>query len=188
VPQGAEEADGRDGVIHAVRSQIRDRADWIEVYADASWGPTGLTAPTYALEELEAAVETARSSGRSVAAHARSSEGVWRAVLAAVATMEHGDSLTPEDVALMVRRGVALCPTLAGAEVGFLRQGWRKGTEPLPAPLAAKQRSFRAALAAGVLVCNGSDVGPTRTATTRASSSCSWSTACLPCRRSRRRP
>jgi imidazolonepropionase-like amidohydrolase len=59
----------------------------------------------------------------------------------------------------MVERGVTLCPTLAGTEVGFVRQGWRKGSDPMPAAVALKHRSFRAALAAGVTICSGSDVG-----------------------------
>jgi imidazolonepropionase-like amidohydrolase len=159
VPQGAEEADGIDGVIRAVRSQIGHGADWIKVYADAGWGPSGESQATFSLAELQAAVEAARSAGRFVAAHARSSEGVRRAVLAGVSTIEHGDSLTPADLRLMVERGVALCPTLAGTEVGFVRQGWRKGIDPPPAAVALKHRSFRAALAAGVTICSGSDVG-----------------------------
>ena len=159
VPQGAEEADGIDGVIRAVRSQIGHGADWIKVYADAGWGPNGENEPTFSLEELQAATETARSAGRFVAAHARSSEGVRRAVLAGVTTVEHGDSLTPADLRLMVEHGVALCPTLSGTEVGFVRQGWRKGIDPPPAAVALKHRTFRAALAAGATICSGSDAG-----------------------------
>ena len=159
VPQGAEEADGIDGMIHAVRSQIGHGADWVKVYADHEWGPNGETEPTFSLDELKAAVETARSSGRYVSAHARGSEGIRRAVLAGVTTVEHGDAGTPEVFRLMASRGVALCPTLSGTEVGFIRGGWRKGIDPMPAEVALKHRTFREALAAGVTICNGSDVG-----------------------------
>lgn len=159
VPQGAEEADGIDGVIHAVRSQIGHGADWVKVYTDHEWGPNGETEPTFSLEELKAAVETARSSGRYVSAHARGSEGMRRAVLAGVTTVEHGDAGTPEVFRLMASRGVALCPTLSGTEVGFIRGGWRKGIDPVPTEVALKHRTFREALAAGVTICNGSDVG-----------------------------
>ncbi|HKO16517.1 MAG TPA: amidohydrolase family protein, partial [Gemmatimonadaceae bacterium] len=159
VPQGAEEADGVDGMIHAVRSQIKHGATWIKLYADHEWGPDGETEPTFSLDELRAAVETARSSGRYVSAHARASEGVRRAVLAGVATVEHADSVTPEVFRLMAAHGVALCPTLSGTEAGFVRDGWRKGIDPMPAAVALKHRTFRAALEAGVTICNGSDVG-----------------------------
>jgi imidazolonepropionase-like amidohydrolase len=159
VPQGAEEADGIDGITHAVRSQIKHGADWIKLYADHEWGPNGETEPTFTLEELKTAVEVARSSGRYVAAHARGNEGVRRAVLAGVTTIEHGDSVTPEVFKMMADRGVPLCPTLSGTEVGFIRNGWRKGIDPMPPEVALKHRTFKDALAAGVTICNGSDVG-----------------------------
>jgi len=60
---------------------------------------------------------------------------------------------------LMRERGIALCPTLVATEAGYVRNGWRKGVDSLPPELALKHRSFRAALAAGVPICNGSDVG-----------------------------
>ena len=159
VPQGAEEADGIDGITHAVRSQIKHGADWIKLYADHEWGPHGETEPTFTLEELKTAVEVARSSGRYVAAHARGNEGVRRAVLAGVTTIEHGDSVTPEVFKMMADRGIPLCPTLSGTEVGFIRNGWRKGIDAMPPEVALKHRTFKDALAAGVTICNGSDVG-----------------------------
>ena len=159
MPQGAQEADGVDGLTRAVRDQIKHGATWIKLYADAGWGPEGETEPTLTPGELAAAVAAATSSGRLVAAHARFPLGIERAVHAGVSTIEHGDSLTPEILALLKQRGVAICPTLTASEAGFIRNGWRKGVDPLPPELALKHRSFRAALAAGVMICNGSDVG-----------------------------
>ncbi|HEY7237489.1 MAG TPA: amidohydrolase family protein [Gemmatimonadaceae bacterium] len=159
VPQGAQEADGADGVTRAVRDQIKHGAQWIKLYADGGWGPDGETEPTFTTPELEAAVAAARSSGRLVTAHARFPLGIERAVRAGVTTIEHGDSLTPDVIALLLRNGVAICPTLTGSEAGFIRNGWRKGIDPMPPDVALKHRSFRAALAAGVPICNGSDVG-----------------------------
>jgi imidazolonepropionase-like amidohydrolase len=159
VPQGAEEADGVDGVTRAVRRQIAAGADWIKLYADGSVGPDNATEATFTLAELQAAIETAHGSGRLATAHARSSEGVRRAVLAGVTTIEHADSVSTEIFRLMAARGVALCPTLAGNEAGPLRNGWRKGIDPDPPGVALKHRTFQAARAAGVTICNGSDVG-----------------------------
>lgn len=159
VPQGAQEASGIDGVMLAVREQIMRGADWVKLYADAGWGPRGETRPTFTLDELRAAVSVAHDAGRDVAAHARNSEGVRRAVLAGVATVEHGDSVTSDVYRLMAEHGVALCPTLSGVEVGFLRGGWRKGIDPMPPEVALRHRTFQAARAAGVTICNGSDVG-----------------------------
>lgn len=159
VPQGAQEASGIDGIMQAVRDQIKHGADWVKLYADHEWGPHGETEPTFTEDELGAAVAVARSSGRLVASHARATEGVRRAVLAGVTTIEHGDSVTPEVFRLMAQHGVPLCPTLAGDEAGFIRDGWRKGIDPMPPEIALKHRTFAAARAAGVTICNGSDVG-----------------------------
>lgn len=159
VPQGAQEADGPDGLRRAVREQISAGADWVKLYADGSVGPNNETDATFSLDELKAAIETAHDEGRLVTAHARSSEGVRRAVLAGVSTIEHADLATTDVFQLMVAHHVALCPTLAGNEAGPLRNGWRKGIDPDPPGVAAKRKSFQAARAAGVTICNGSDVG-----------------------------
>jgi imidazolonepropionase-like amidohydrolase len=159
VPQGAEEADGIEGLTVAVRRQIGKGADWIKVYADYRWGPGGETRPTFSVEELIAIVETAKSSGRHVVAHASSAEGMRRAALAGVRTIEHGDGGTAEVFALMKSRGVAFCPTIAAGDAIEQYRGWRRGIDPEPARVTAKKASLRLAIAAGVTFCNGSDVG-----------------------------
>jgi imidazolonepropionase-like amidohydrolase len=159
VPQGAEEADGVDSLVRVVRDQIGHGADWIKVYADYRWGPGGEARPTFSLDELKLIVETARSSGRAVAAHATTAEGMRRAALAGVETIEHGDEGTPEVFALMAKHHVTLCPTLAAGDAISRYRGWKKGTEPEPERVKAKRKSFKAALDAGVTMVNGSDVG-----------------------------
>lgn len=159
VPQGAEEADGTDGLIKAVRTQIGRGADMIKVYADYRYGPNGETQPTFSLDELKLIVETARSSGRPTVAHASTAEGMRRATLAGVETIEHGDGGTPEVFRLMAKNGVALCPTLAAGDAIMQYRGWKKGTDPEPARIAEKRKSFKAALAAGVKICFGGDAG-----------------------------
>jgi imidazolonepropionase-like amidohydrolase len=105
-------------------------------------------------------VATARGAGRPVAAHAMTPEGMRRAVLAGVETIEHGDEGTPDVFRLMRQRGVALCPTLAAGEAyATYFDGWVKGRDTLTPALAAKRASFRAALDAGVTICFGGDVG-----------------------------
>jgi imidazolonepropionase-like amidohydrolase len=159
VPRGAEEADGVDGVTRVVRDQIGHGADWIKIYADYRWGPRGEARPTFTEAEWTAIVATARSSGRPVVAHAATAEGMRRAIVAGVETIEHGDGGTAETWALMKARGVALCPTLSATESTQRYRGWRKGIDPAPAAVEQKRAMFRSALAAGVTICNGSDVG-----------------------------
>jgi len=159
VPLGAEPADGEDDLIRVVRDQIGHGADWVKVYADYRWGPHGEARPTFSLQELSLVVETAASSGRRVAAHAATAAGMRRAVLAGVASIEHGDAGTPAVFRLMVQHHVALCPTLAASEAVSRYAGWRKGIDPAPQRVRHKHASFQAALEAGVTICNGSDVG-----------------------------
>ena len=158
VPQGAEEADGAS-LVRVVRDQIGHGADWIKVYADYRWGARGEAAPTFSIEELTTIVETARSSGRPVVAHASTAEGMRRAVMAGIETIEHGDAGTPEVFRLMKERNVALCPTLAAGDATSQYAGWKKGESPEPAGITRKRASFKAALDAGVTILSGSDVG-----------------------------
>jgi imidazolonepropionase-like amidohydrolase len=158
VPQGAEEADA-DNLVRVVRDQIGHGADWIKVYADYRWGPHGEAAPTFSLAELTSIVETARSSGRPVVAHSTTAEGMRRAVMAGVETIEHGDAGTSEVFKLMAEKNVALCPTLAAGDATAQYAGWKKGSAPEPPAISRKRASFKAALDAGVTILSGSDVG-----------------------------
>jgi len=153
VPQGAEEADGVDSLTRVVRDQIGRGADWIKMYADYRWGPLTGSRPTFSVDELKLAVETAKSAGVPVAVHANTAEGMRRAALAGVETIEHGGEGTPDVFKLMVDHHVALCPTItAGAGP------WPPANPESPAN-QRKRASFKAALDAGVTIINGSDVG-----------------------------
>jgi imidazolonepropionase-like amidohydrolase len=158
VPQGAEEADGVDSLTRVVRDQIGHGADWVKLYGDYSWGPGPGSHPTFSLDEMKLAVETARSAGVPVSVHANTAEGMRRAILAGAETVEHGGEGTPEIFKLMVERHVALCPTLAATEALARYAGWQPG-QPEPQSLLRKRASFRAALEAGVTILSGSDVG-----------------------------
>jgi imidazolonepropionase-like amidohydrolase len=159
VPQGAEEADGIEGVTRVARDQIGHGVDFIKIYADYRWGPGGEARPTFTFDEIARIVEVAKSSGRPVVAHAGTAEGMRRAVLGGVETVDHGDEGTPEVWKLMVEKQVAYCPTLAAPEATAQYAGWKKGVDPEPARLARKRETFKAALASGVKMCFGGDVG-----------------------------
>lgn len=159
VVQGAEEASGVEEVTRVARDQISKGADWIKVYADYRWGPRGESKPTFSVEELTAIVAVAHSSGREVVAHASTAEGMRRAIVAGVVDIEHGDGGTPEIWRMMKEKNVALGPTLAAGDAITSYRGWRRGVDPDPKGIAEKKLSFKAALDAGVTICNGSDVG-----------------------------
>jgi len=159
-PQGAQEASGVPEVIRAVREQAGRGADWIKVYADYRWGPGGSQQPTFTQEELTALVEAAHSSGRPVAAHATTAEGMRRAVLAGVDSIEHGFGGTAEVFKLMAAHRVAYLPTLTAQEAyGEYFEHYLPGkSAPTPGMQQAAE-AFRMALKAGVIIGCGSDVG-----------------------------
>jgi imidazolonepropionase-like amidohydrolase len=159
IPQGGQEASGLDQMAQVVRDQIKHGADWVKIYADYRWGPNGENEPTFTLDELKEAVDIANTSGRPVTVHATTAEGMRRAILAGVSSIEHGDNGTPEVFKMMADRGICLVPTLAAGDAILQYGGWHKGVDPDPPSIVNKKKSFRAALDAGVTICNGSDVG-----------------------------
>jgi len=158
LPKGAQVADGVSQVRRVVREQIAAGADWIKVYADYRRKAGGVSTPTFSQEELNAIVDEAKSAGLPVAAHAGTSEAIRRAVLAGVTTIEHGSDASSQVLALMRQHHVALCPTLAAAEAMAKYGGWKPG-ESAPPRLASARAMFKRALASGVTIACGSDVG-----------------------------
>lgn len=155
---GAEPTDG-DNLISVTRDQIGKGADFIKVYADYRWGPDNMAMPTFSIAELKLIVETAASSGRDVVAHAATEEGMRRATLAGVKTIEHGSDATPEVLKLMKENNVALCPTLAATHaVTQYFRGWN-GKDPEPYEILNKRRMMKAAIESGVTIVAGGDVG-----------------------------
>jgi imidazolonepropionase-like amidohydrolase len=159
IPQGAEEISGPDEMIKAARDQIAAGADVIKMYADYRYRPGEPSRPTMTEAELAAGVAVAHDAGRLAAAHATTAEGMRRAVLAGVDTIEHGYGGTAEIFRMMAERGTALCPTL-GASEAYARyfQHWN-GQEPAPESVQQNRRSFQMAMKAGVPICMGGDVG-----------------------------
>ncbi|HEY2804422.1 MAG TPA: amidohydrolase family protein [Gemmatimonadales bacterium] len=156
---GAEEAGGVDDLTRVIRDQIGKGADWIKIYGDYSWGSHRNAEPTFTQDEMNLIVQVASGSNRPVAVHATTAEAMRRATIAGVTTIEHGDQGTPEVFRLMAEKGVALCPTLAAGYSTAQYAGWRPGTDPEPRSVSNKRDTFRAALAAGVAICFGGDVG-----------------------------
>jgi imidazolonepropionase-like amidohydrolase len=159
IPQGAEEISGADEMTKAARDQIAAGADVIKMYADYHYLPGEPARPTMTEAELAAGVAVAHDAGRLAAAHATTAEGMRRAVLAGVDTIEHGYGGTPDIFKLMHDRGTGYCPTL-GASEAYARyfEGWN-GQEPAPASVEENRHAFQLAMKAGVKICMGGDVG-----------------------------
>ncbi|HSD31971.1 MAG TPA: amidohydrolase family protein [Gemmatimonadales bacterium] len=160
LPQGAQPVSGVPQVLEAVREQAARGADWIKVYADYGRGPGGATVPTFSQAELDALVAEAHSSGRRVAAHATTPEGMRRAILAGVNTIEHGFGGTDSVFHLMAERGVAWLPTLTAVEAyAEYFDGYVPGRSGPTADMRQAAEAFQIALKNGVTIGCGSDAG-----------------------------
>ena len=157
---------GPDEARKAVRQRYKDGADLIKL--TATGGVLSLAAsgqnPQFTNAELQAIVETARDYGMTVAVHAHGAEGMKRAVLAGVDSIEHGTYMTEEIMGLMKERGTFWVPTnMAGewvakkaAEPGYFPEVVR----PKAAAIGPAIRStFQQAYKAGVRIAFGTDSG-----------------------------
>jgi imidazolonepropionase-like amidohydrolase len=157
---------GADDARKAVRQRYKDGADLIKL--TATGGVLSLAAsgqnPQFTDEELRAVVATAKDYGMIVAVHAHGTEGIKRAVLAGVDSIEHGTYMTDEVIQLMREKGTYWVPTnMAGEWVA------EKSKEPgyfpeIVRPKAAAigpqmRQTFRQAYAAGVKIAFGTDSG-----------------------------
>jgi imidazolonepropionase-like amidohydrolase len=162
LPRGVETCDGADACRRAVRDQIAHGADWIKVYADRGYykRPDGAFAslPNFTVEELSAIVDQAhRTRGVKVAAHSITPSGHAIALAAGVDSIEHGDVLDDASIAAMAKRRVYWCPTLTVTD--YVAEP-RAKTNTIWRDLQQSVRdSFRKALAAGVPIALGTDVG-----------------------------
>lgn len=161
LPRGVEMCDGPADCRRAVRDQIAHGADWIKVYADRSYykRPDGTfrSLPNFTVEEMTAIVDQAHRTRVKVAAHSITPSGHAVALAGGVDSIEHGDVLDDETIKTMAAKRVFLCPTLTVADYVA---GPRSVTNPVWRDLQQAARdSFKKAVAAGVPVAMGTDVG-----------------------------
>ncbi|HZZ75234.1 MAG TPA: amidohydrolase family protein, partial [Puia sp.] len=159
-------ANGREECIKAVRERYKEGADLIKI--TASGGVLSLekdgSGPQFSEEEIRTIVETAKDYGMKVAAHAHGAEAIKRAILAGVASIEHGTFMNDEDIMLFKKYDVWYVPTIiAGKSVSdsAVKPGY------FPALIAQKataigpaiQATFSKAYKAGVKIAFGTDAG-----------------------------
>lgn len=158
-PQGAAEVANEEEMRAEVRSQISKGADIIKIYADYRKKAGGPSNPTFTVAELKAAVEIAALHDVPVVTHAGTKEGMLNSIAAGVKTIEHGDLGDAEIFRSMKEKGIALCPTLAATEATEEYRGWKKGSDPETSRIIQKKKMFQTALASGVIILMGGDVG-----------------------------
>jgi imidazolonepropionase-like amidohydrolase len=162
VPHGVEVVDGPDNGRKAVREQISFGADWIKVYSDRSYfvRPDGVLddIPTFTLDELHAIVDEAHREHHKVASHAAALNGVHNSVEAGVDSIEHGMYIADADLKTMVQKGIYYVPTLYVGE--YVAEGRAAtGARVWVDMIKIHEATFRRAIAAGVKIAFGTDVG-----------------------------
>jgi imidazolonepropionase-like amidohydrolase len=160
-----QEVAGPHKVRQAVEAQLAAGAGVIKVIASGGVLTPG-TSPDEAqmtIEELTAAVETARQAKRKVAAHAHGSSGMKNAITAGVHSIEHATLMDDDALALMKRHGVYMVPTLSAlATTAAGRPGCGIPASALDKAKAMTKRhqgSFRKAHTSGLLIAMGTDAG-----------------------------
>jgi imidazolonepropionase-like amidohydrolase len=158
LPKGVQEVDGVEGARKAVREQLSYGVDWIKVYSDRSYvlKPNGVLddIPTFTLDELKAIVDEAHRQRHKVASHAVALNGVHNSVVAGVDSIEHGDYIADEDLAMMKQKNIWYVPTIFVGE--YVAEG--RGGE-WPKMIAVHKQTFQRAMKAGVKIAFGTDVG-----------------------------
>jgi imidazolonepropionase-like amidohydrolase len=155
-----------DDARQAVRQRYKEGSDLVKITATGgvlSYARSG-DAPQFTVEEVRAIVETARDYGYKVAAHAHGKEGMRRAILGGVDTIEHGTYMDDEIFALMKKHGTWYVPTIhAGrfvAEKAKVDGYFPEVVRPKAARIGAQiQDTFARAYRAGVKIGFGTDMG-----------------------------
>jgi imidazolonepropionase-like amidohydrolase len=162
MPKGAQLIDGPVEARKAAREQLSHGADWIKVYmTHRSWVDRAgnlVSQPTLTVEELSAIVDEAHGWGKKVACHAYSGIGMQRALDGGCDSIEHGLELTDANIAQMLRQGTWLCPTIAPYNDNWAPENTAAGRRDRKRA-EVHEPSFKKALAAGVKIAFGTDMG-----------------------------
>ena len=159
VPEPSALADSRDAMVAEVRRQVKYGADWIKLYATGTLRHVDAESleplAQFSLEDVSAVVAEAKRWHRDVAAHAYGGEGAKNAIRGGVRSIEHGMLLDDEALGLMVEHGTYWCPTLSV----YIPTTPEDDTDVQRRIVASHKKVFQKAMAKGVRIVFGTDVG-----------------------------
>jgi len=163
----------KEGVINsvedaykAVRQRYKNGADCIKITATGgvlSVAKDG-QGPQFTVNEVQAVVNAAKDYGFITAAHAHGAEGMKRAVLGGIHSIEHGTKMTQEIMDLMIEKGTYYVPTISAGKF-VANKAKQPGYYPsIIVPKALEigpqiQKTFAKAYKAGVKIAFGTDAG-----------------------------
>jgi len=157
------QADGPWGIAAATRAELKCGADFIKIMSTGGVLTKGVSPLQTALhvDELAAAVVEAHNAGKRITSHAIGGQGVKNAIVAGLDSIEHGCFMDDEAIQLALDHDTIIVPTLIAvrriADNGDSLPAWMYDKVMLEAE--ASERSFRAAVAAGVTIACGTDAG-----------------------------
>jgi len=163
----------KEGVVNsvedakkAVRQRYKNGADLIKITATGGVLSVAKNSsnPQFTIEEIKAICETAKDYGFHVAAHAHGDEGIQRAILGGVKTIEHGTLMSKETMELMKKHDVYLVPTISAgkfvSEKAKIKNYYPEVIVPKALDIGPKiQDMFGRAYKAGVGIAFGTDAG-----------------------------
>ena len=162
IPANADLVNSTDDLIHTIREQIKEGADFIKVYEtgrDQFIQGRFSTPYQFTEAQLGAAVEEAVRVGKRVAVHVMGEPGALYAAEAGVMSLDHADQLSPKTMEIMRARGIPAVPTFTIFK--YFADRASPAEQPLMQKfLAYKIQEFKKQIAAGIAFAAGSDVGP----------------------------
>ena len=155
-----------EDALKAVRQRYKNGADCIKITATGgvlSVAKDG-QGPQFTQEEVDAIIKAAKEYGYVTAAHAHGAEGMKRAVLAGITTIEHGTKMNDEVMGLMVKHGTYLVPTISAGKYVEEKAKVPGFFPDVIVPKALEigplsQGTFEKAYKKGVKICFGTDAG-----------------------------
>ncbi len=146
-------ADGPDEIRKAVRTNLKQGADFIKILGTGAVFSKGAPpgAQQYTEEEMHVAVDEAARWGRQVAAHVHGTEGIKAAIRAGVHTIDHGSMMDEEAIELLRTHHAYFVPTLYTSEVGGTNTNAPESERERSRQMRGfKEQSFRLVLKSGL--------------------------------------
>jgi imidazolonepropionase-like amidohydrolase len=162
MPKGIQEITGPDEARKAAREQISYGADWIKIYADRGYyrlpDSSFRSRPNFTKEEIDAIADETTRSGKFLASHAVTRDGIIYSLNAGARTIEHGFAMDEECMDLMIKKNAWWCPT--ATVIDYVAEGRAKAGNPVNAQMLKTLPSiFKKALQKGVKIAFGTDAG-----------------------------
>ena len=162
MPKGIQEINGADEARKAAREQISYGADWIKIYADRGYyrmpDSSYRSRANFTKAEIDAIADETVGSGKFLASHAVTRDGIIYSLNAGARTIEHGFAMDEECMDLIIKKNAYWCPT--ATVIDYVAEGRALAGNPIILQmLRTIPQTFKKALQKGVKIAFGTDAG-----------------------------